>query len=289
MPSVQPFVSSENLRKGSRWAIDLARELDETSFGIVCLTSSNQQTPWLLFEAGALSKSLSESQVCTLLLGKLRPSEIKGPLEGFQHTVFNQKDVLKLVQDINAKLGNSSRDVASLERVFNSFWPGLERDVNEALKHPQEIVKAPKREANDLFAEILDRIRSMEQLLLPQEALGSALSDAMERYSASQHFARMRAQIAAIPTPIIVHDQKVITDLWSRFIQQVKARHPKASSVIATGRPLIVVDNWLLAFYTDEEGKIMSYLNELNELLSLDEMLTRLWKNKLQIAPLISR
>lgn len=65
--TVDPFVSSENIQKGARWFTDVGAELEAAKFGIICLTPDNLTAPWLLFEAGALSKSLSQSRVSPLL------------------------------------------------------------------------------------------------------------------------------------------------------------------------------------------------------------------------------
>lgn len=76
---VKPFISSEDLRKGGRWNAELAVELEQTNFGIICLTPSNLNAPWILFEAGALSKVVEESQVAPLLVG-VQPSDLPKPL-----------------------------------------------------------------------------------------------------------------------------------------------------------------------------------------------------------------
>lgn len=61
LPSViqsleQPYVSSEDIAKGSRWNAEVTKELENSCFGIICLTPENLIAPWLHFEAGALSK-----------------------------------------------------------------------------------------------------------------------------------------------------------------------------------------------------------------------------------------
>lgn len=53
---VDPWVSSGGLQKGSMWFDELQRILGETRIGILCVTAENVKSPWLLFEAGALSK-----------------------------------------------------------------------------------------------------------------------------------------------------------------------------------------------------------------------------------------
>ena len=95
LQSVRPFVSSEDLRKGTRWLLDVSRELEATNFGILCLTDENKNAPWILFEAGALSKMLELSRVSPFLIG-LNKSDLSGPLSNFQATEFDKDDVRRL-------------------------------------------------------------------------------------------------------------------------------------------------------------------------------------------------
>ena len=62
--SVEPYVSSEDIDKGTRWATDIAGELDQSAFGVLCVTKDNMNAPWLNFEAGALDKSVDKIKVC---------------------------------------------------------------------------------------------------------------------------------------------------------------------------------------------------------------------------------
>jgi TIR domain len=73
---VEPYVSSEDIDKGARWSTDIAKELESSGYGILCVTPENTESPWLNFEAGALSKSIDKSRVSPLIVG-LRRSEIK--------------------------------------------------------------------------------------------------------------------------------------------------------------------------------------------------------------------
>ena len=56
--SIEPYVSSEDIDKGARWSTDIASELADSSYGILCVTKDNLHAPWLTFEAGALSKTM---------------------------------------------------------------------------------------------------------------------------------------------------------------------------------------------------------------------------------------
>lgn len=58
--SIEPYVSSEDIDKGARWSTDIAKELENSTFGILCDTKENIEAPWLSFEAGALSKTMEK-------------------------------------------------------------------------------------------------------------------------------------------------------------------------------------------------------------------------------------
>ncbi|MCB1244741.1 MAG: toll/interleukin-1 receptor domain-containing protein, partial [Verrucomicrobiae bacterium] len=52
---VRPYFTPEDIEKGARWGSDIVQELESSDIGIVCLTHANTDSPWILFEAGALS------------------------------------------------------------------------------------------------------------------------------------------------------------------------------------------------------------------------------------------
>jgi len=69
--------TSEDIERGGRWFETIGDKLANCRVGIVCVTPENLDSPWLFFEAGALSKTLGRSRICPLLLGML-PSAIDG-------------------------------------------------------------------------------------------------------------------------------------------------------------------------------------------------------------------
>src|SRR5262249_10267255 len=77
--NVEPWLSETDIGAGSRWGDELAKQLEQTSFGIICLTREAANSSWLLFEAGALSKSVIGSRVCPYLIG-IEPKKLEGPL-----------------------------------------------------------------------------------------------------------------------------------------------------------------------------------------------------------------
>src|SRR6185312_4306381 len=81
--AARPFLSSSDIDKGARWSTEIASRLEKARAGIICLTPGNMQSEWILFEAGALSKTLADTYVCTLLID-MKPTDVKGPLSQFQ-------------------------------------------------------------------------------------------------------------------------------------------------------------------------------------------------------------
>jgi TIR domain len=151
---IELFVSSEDIRKGKRWPLEVSRELDVSNFGIVCLTPDNLEAPWLLFESGALSKSLKEASVYTLLVGGLRMGVIEGPLSHFQHTMFEKEDFFKLVKSINEAHGPSKQEEMRLRKIFDKFWDDLESSVSTTTKIDTKPEK--KRSSEDMLRELLE-------------------------------------------------------------------------------------------------------------------------------------
>ena len=124
--------------------------------------ANNLSAPWILFEAGALSKTKG-SYVCTFLLDVM-PADVEPPLGQFQHTVFQKEEVFKLMQTINRVVksnGERSLSADTLGKVFEKFWPDLERELQEiSARHEPEGVSRSDRQ---LLEEVLEILRAQEQ------------------------------------------------------------------------------------------------------------------------------
>lgn len=167
---VQPFVSSEDIAKGTRGRDAIARELEGTSEGIICITRENVREPWLNFEAGALSKATGEASVRTVLLD-LKPADVVGPLSDFQHTeLADKEDVLKFLVSINDHC-DRPLDKAILEKVFEKNWPDLVSRLSEVPPRDPKSVgdnnltseREPRRTDKQMLGEILERVRGIER------------------------------------------------------------------------------------------------------------------------------
>ncbi len=104
---VNVWMSSSDLEKGSPWLRELTDQLASSAVGVVFVTPENQHEPWLIYEAGVISRAVPERRCCPILFG-LRPTDVTGPLGQFQATIWEKADLLLLVKAINAKAGEDA-------------------------------------------------------------------------------------------------------------------------------------------------------------------------------------
>lgn len=161
LQDIHPFVSSHDLASGARWSIELSKELDEATFGIICLTPDNLHNDWVLFEAGALTKHV-EGRACCLLFQRLGPADVSGPLAQFQNRKFERSEFAKLLADLN-RLLPVPLPQPSLEMIFEKWWPDLEANVQAALARLPSQSESTRREPNDIFDELLLRVRNIQK------------------------------------------------------------------------------------------------------------------------------
>jgi len=68
---IEPWFSDVDVDAGSRGLNVIQERLDASAFGIIVVTPENLNKPWLVFEAGALSKRLKgdPTKVVPVLVG----------------------------------------------------------------------------------------------------------------------------------------------------------------------------------------------------------------------------
>ncbi len=157
--AAKPWMSDSEIDKGSRSLGEIAKALSDIKVGIICLTPENLDRPWLLFEGGALSKSIDErTRLCTYLIGGLEPAGVSPPLGMFQGTMATKAETLKLVRTINRVVSEDPISDESLDEVFEAMWPKLESRL-ESLPAPVNPIPA-KRPSDEIMAEILELVRA---------------------------------------------------------------------------------------------------------------------------------
>ncbi|MCH5324286.1 MAG: toll/interleukin-1 receptor domain-containing protein [Eubacterium sp.] len=173
--SIEPYVSSEDIDKGARWSTDIAKELENSTFGILCVTKDNLEAPWLSFEAGALSKTMEKSFV-TPFLFNIKRSEVQGPILQFQSTIFEKNDIKKMLKTLNKACGDAGIPESRLDKSFDVWYPTLEEGLNN-LKNT--IANSDKNKeakssihSSEMLEEILVLSRDNQKLLKsPDEKL----------------------------------------------------------------------------------------------------------------------
>lgn len=157
--AVQIFVS-DHISPGEAWAQRLGTELEQSEFGILCLTQENFQAPWLLFEAGAISKKFGASRVVPYLIDELPPESDRSPLAQFQHVRADREGTYRLVESINA-IRESPKPMDRLERSFSRWWPDLEQTLIglHASGQAQPVIRSER----ELLETVLQRVEGLWQ------------------------------------------------------------------------------------------------------------------------------
>lgn len=157
--AVQVFVS-EHITPGEAWAQRLGTELEQSEFGILCLTRDNWQSPWLLFEAGAIAKKFASSRVVPYLIDELPAASDRSPLAQFQHVRADREGTWRLVEAINS-IRDNPKPSDRLERSFTKWWPDLEQTLKTVqASNPGQ---PPIRSDRELLETILQRLETWSQ------------------------------------------------------------------------------------------------------------------------------
>jgi len=158
--AVQPWMSESDIDKGTRWGPEIAAQLQEAKVGIVCLTADNLNAPWLLFETGALSKTLEKTFVCPYLLD-IEPTDLTGPFAQFTATKAQKDDTKKLLGTINKAMGDHALEGKILDKQFEKWWPDLDERLRKIPVTVEE--SQPKRGEREMLEELLLLVRALTE------------------------------------------------------------------------------------------------------------------------------
>jgi len=172
----EPWLSKSDIGAGDRWGVEIAKGLEACNFGIICITRENREAPWILFEAGALAKSMQDGKVIPLLLG-LDKKEISGPLAQFQAKKVEQAEIKDLVLSLNRSATNPVAD-GNLEKLFTMAWPDLQSKIAAI----PEIKNAPKpsRPEGEILEELVSGIRNLEMRFMVMKDMDTKNRDLEE-------------------------------------------------------------------------------------------------------------
>ncbi len=213
LQNVQTWMSSEDICSGAGWNEQIRRALDASNFGIIFVTRDNQESVWLMFEAGALAKHVDNTHVVPLIVDDdVTPAMLTGPLGQLQAVEANRAKILRLMRDLNYATKTPLPDTR-FERCFNTHWPSIEIKLKEL---PSPIGPKPELDPNNMLAQILTILRQ-------DSRNGESAKDAM---FSKWGLGRRRLQIrikergwdeATIEEIYALYDSISDGELWVRF------------------------------------------------------------------------
>lgn len=154
----KPWLSEADISAGDRWAQVVAKELETSNFGIICVTPENLVSPWILFEAGALAKSMQGSKVIPLLFN-LEFSDISGPLAQFQAKKFERNGLSEVIHSINHSADQTVPEDRT-KQLFSALWPELEKKFESI---PDEApTERHMRPQHEILEELVTGVRGLD-------------------------------------------------------------------------------------------------------------------------------
>jgi TIR domain len=151
---IVPWISTQDISAGLRWGSQIDRQLQQSDFGIVCLTPDNLQAPWILFEAGALAKAVDISRGVPYLF-RVSKSDVEPPLGQFNAVTADREGTYNLLRSINTQFGKKYDD-AKLEKKFDHYWSDLETAL---VAIPEDTEDGFRRADRELIEELLELAR----------------------------------------------------------------------------------------------------------------------------------
>lgn len=256
---VEPWLSEADIEAGERWAQSVAKELAASNFGIICVTSENITSPWVLFEAGALTKSLETSRVIPLLLD-LEFSDISGPLAQFQAKKLSQAGIGEVIQSIQ-KAAEQPIPEARAKQLFEALWPEFEKKLEGIPDDaPAERHMRPQHE---ILEELVASVRSLDSRIREVEDMGRSPFSRSKGHRRMhpmmfREFHHMIGECPDDPIMILVvasifrDDFPWLYELGADAYRAIKSRHPDSAAAFHRFRK--AVKNLMRGPFMEEFG-----------------------------------
>jgi len=155
------WFSDTDIKAGDRWGNELASRLESSNYGIICVTQESLQSPWVLFEAGALGKVVSGSKVCPYLIDLTR-KQLTGPLAQFQSKEATKEQTLEMLISLNYAMDDEALSEDRLKRYFDTFWPALEQVLIQVNREYQPLPQELRRDLLNTLPPVFYETRRIE-------------------------------------------------------------------------------------------------------------------------------
>ena len=159
------WLSSSDLPEGKRWSKVIFESLEKSDFGILIITPQNVNSPWILFEAGAISKSLDSGTVIPYLT-LIEKNELKGPLSQFQAACSDYEGTFSVVKAINKMLLIPINEKIIKER-FDAFWSKYEKSLEQITDEIKKTIPektSQELEIKKLHEDLLETTSILKQI-----------------------------------------------------------------------------------------------------------------------------
>ena len=152
----EPWMSKEDISPGAIWFGEISDNINESKYGILCVTRDNREKPWLLWEAGALYRGFQDPRRVVPFVIDIAKNELDQPLSHFQVvSATDKQDVLRMLKGINSELPRPISN-ESLENQLSLWWDNLQEAISKAIAD-NPIVEIKPSTCKYKFAEAADR------------------------------------------------------------------------------------------------------------------------------------
>jgi len=189
---IEVFIS-DDIDMGTRWRTELDKKLSQCTSGILIVTKDNFNSPWLNFEAGAISKCVSENKIFPVLFN-VEPSMLPSTFNNFQATRYKKTEVEKLFSIFNEQL---NKPLNNFHKFFGkNIWPDFEKNTNELIaslsKKDSKIETASSISNEERLEKILLEVRNVTKIIkepeaiLPKYYLASVIQNAQDLWESQR-------------------------------------------------------------------------------------------------------
>ncbi|UPU39324.1 toll/interleukin-1 receptor domain-containing protein [Erysipelothrix sp. Poltava] len=153
------YFSDQDIGAGDKWRSNIENGLDNNDLGIIFLTPDNLSSKWIYFEAGALSKVMSNENIVPIIYD-LKPTDISEPLASFQAKSIEKNQILDVVLKIG-KLMQFQPNSSVTERTFDLSWEKFNENVNS-----KKLSKIEDQTSTDISdANVMTNEQKIDELL----------------------------------------------------------------------------------------------------------------------------
>ncbi|MGN1305005.1 MAG: toll/interleukin-1 receptor domain-containing protein [Oscillospiraceae bacterium] len=164
LQSTEPFMS-DNIAAGTDFISQIMSNLSSAKVGIICITKENVTSPWLNFEAGALSNVVIANQgvAIPILIGMTTDelSKCSSPIKNFQAVEFNESGINKMLSSVNQYIENklSDNQLNMLLSNSKSILFDDQQENNCSVVHERQPIVQEEPEYIKLLREIVNKYK----------------------------------------------------------------------------------------------------------------------------------